>query len=162
MQRITPCLWFDNQAEEAVKFYVSLFRNSKLGKVTRYGASASQASGQPQGSVMTVSFQLDGQDFTALNGGPHFKFSEAISLVVNCETQQEVDDLWERLSKGGDVLDCGWVKDKYGLAWQIVPTVLFELLVDKDAAKTERVMQAMLGMKKLDIRELKRAAEGQG
>jgi predicted 3-demethylubiquinone-9 3-methyltransferase (glyoxalase superfamily) len=109
-----------------------------------------------------VSFQLEGQDFTALNGGPHFKFSEAISLVVNCETQQEVDDLWERLSKGGEVLDCGWVKDKYGLAWQIVPTVLFELMVDKDPAKTERVMQAMLGMKKLDIRELKRAAEGPG
>jgi predicted 3-demethylubiquinone-9 3-methyltransferase (glyoxalase superfamily) len=160
MQKITPCLWFDSQAEEAVKFYVSLFRNSKVGKVTRYGDAGSQAAGQPKGSVMTVSFQLEGQDFTALNGGPHFKFSEAISLVVNCETQQEVDDLWERLSKGGEVLDCGWVKDKYGLAWQIVPTVLFELMVDKDPAKTERVMQAMLGMKKLDIRELKRAAEG--
>ena len=160
MKRITPCLWFDNQAEEAAKFYVSLFRSSKVGKVTHYGASGSQASGQPQGSVMTVSFQLEGQDFTALNGGPHFRFNEAISLVVNCETQQEVDDLWERLSKGGEVLECGWVKDKYGLAWQIVPTILFELMVDKDAAKTERVMQAMLGMKKLDIRELKRAAEG--
>jgi predicted 3-demethylubiquinone-9 3-methyltransferase (glyoxalase superfamily) len=162
MQKITPCLWFDSQAEEAVKFYVSLFRNSKVGKVTRYGDAGSQASGQPKGSVMTVSFQLEGQDFTALNGGPHFKFSEAISLVVNCETQHEVDDLWERLSKGGEVLDCGWVKDKYGLAWQIVPTVLFELMVDKDPAKTERVMQAMLGMKKLDIRELKRAADGPG
>lgn len=162
MQKITPCLWFDNQAEEAAKFYVSLFKNSKLGKVTRYGDAGSQASRQPKGSVMTVSFQLAGQDFTALNGGPVFKFNEAVSLVVNCETQQEVDDLWERLSKGGDILECGWVKDKYGLAWQVVPTVFFELIDDKDPAKAERVMQAMLKMKKLDIRELKRAAEGQG
>jgi predicted 3-demethylubiquinone-9 3-methyltransferase (glyoxalase superfamily) len=111
---------------------------------------------------MAVSFQLDGQDFTALNGGPHFKFNEAISLMINCETQEEVDDLWERLSKGGEILECGWVKDKYGLAWQVVPKMFFELISDKDPAKAERAMQAMLKMKKLDIRELKRAAEGQG
>ena len=162
MQRITPCLWFDNQAEEAAKFYVSLFKNSRIGKITRYGNAGSQASGRPRGSVMTVSFQLQGQEFTALNGGPHFKFNEAISLVINCETQEEVDDLWELLSKGGEVLECGWVKDKYGLAWQVVPKAFFELIDDKDPAKAERVMQAMLKMKKLDIRELKRAAEGQG
>jgi predicted 3-demethylubiquinone-9 3-methyltransferase (glyoxalase superfamily) len=161
MQKITPCLWFDSQAEEAAKFYVALFKNSRIGRITRYGDAGSQASGQPKGSVMTVSFQLNGQDYTALNGGPHFKFTEAISFVVNCETQQELDDLWERLSTGGQVLQCGWVKDKYGLAWQVVPTAMFELMSDKDPAKTERVMQAMLKMTKLDIRELKRAAEGQ-
>jgi predicted 3-demethylubiquinone-9 3-methyltransferase (glyoxalase superfamily) len=162
MQKITPCLWFDSQAEEAAKFYVSLFENSRIGNITRYGEAGSQASGQRKGSVMTVSFQLDGQDFTALNGGPHFKFNEAISLMINCETQEEVDDLWERLSKGGEILECGWVKDKYGLAWQVVPKMFFELISDKDPAKAERAMQAMLKMKKLDIRELKRAAEGQG
>jgi predicted 3-demethylubiquinone-9 3-methyltransferase (glyoxalase superfamily) len=162
MQKITPCLWFDSQAEEAAKFYVSLFKNSRIGNITRYGEAGSQASGQRKGSVMTVSFQLDGQDFTALNGGPHFKFNEAISLMINCETQEEVDDLWERLSKGGEILECGWVKDKYGLAWQVVPKMFFELISDKDPAKAERAMQAMLKMKKLDIRELKRAAEGQG
>jgi predicted 3-demethylubiquinone-9 3-methyltransferase (glyoxalase superfamily) len=161
MQKITPCLWFDTQAEEAAKFYVSLFRNSQLGQVTRYGDSGAQASGQAKGSVMTVSFQLDGQNFTALNGGPHFKFNEAISLMINCETQEEVDDLWERLSKGGQILECGWVKDKYGLAWQVIPKGFLELISDKDPAKAERAMQAMLKMKKLDIRELKRAAEGQ-
>jgi predicted 3-demethylubiquinone-9 3-methyltransferase (glyoxalase superfamily) len=162
MQKITPCLWFDTQAEEAAKFYVSLFRNSKIGKITRYGDSGSKASGQPKGSVMTVSFQLDGQDFTALNGGPVFKFNEAISLMINCDTQEEVDDLWERLSKGGEILECGWVKDKYGLAWQVVPKAFFDLVSDQDPAKAERAMQAMLTMKKLDVRELKRAAEGPG
>jgi predicted 3-demethylubiquinone-9 3-methyltransferase (glyoxalase superfamily) len=161
MQTITPCLWFDTQAEEAAKFYVSLFRNSKLGQITRYGDSGAKASGQARGSVMTVSFQLDGQNFTALNGGPHFKFNEAISLMINCETQEEVDDLWERLSKGGQILECGWVKDKYGLAWQVIPKGFVELISDKDPAKAERAMQAMLKMKKLDVRELKRAAEGQ-
>ena len=160
MQKIHPCLWFDNQAEEAAKFYVSIFKNSRIGKVTRYGEAGSQAAGRPKGSVMTVSFELDGQELTALNGGPHFKFSEAISLVVNCETQKEVDDLWETLSKGGETQQCGWLKDKYGLSWQIVPNVLFELLLDKDAAKAERVMAAMLQMKKIDIRQLKQAAEG--
>jgi predicted 3-demethylubiquinone-9 3-methyltransferase (glyoxalase superfamily) len=160
MQEIHPCLWFDNQAEEAAKFYVSIFKNSRIGKVTRYGEAGSQAAGRPKGSVMTVSFELDGQELTALNGGPHFKFSEAISLVVNCETQKEVDDLWETLSKGGETQQCGWLKDKYGLSWQIVPNVLFELLLDKDAAKAERVMAAMLQMKKIDIRQLKQAAEG--
>ena len=161
MHKIHPCLWFDNQAEEAAKFYVSIFKNSRIGKVTRYGEAGSQAAGRPKGSVMTVSFELDGQELTALNGGPHFKFSEAISLVVNCETQKEVDDLWETLSKGGETQQCGWLKDKYGLSWQIVPNVLFELLLDKDAAKAERVMAAMLQMKKIDIRQLKQAAEGQ-
>ena len=161
MQKIHPCLWFDNQAEEAAKFYISIFKNSRIGKVTRYGEAGSQAAGRPKGSVMTVSFELDGQELTALNGGPHFKFSEAISLVVNCETQKEVDDLWETLSKGGETQQCGWLKDKYGLSWQIVPNVLFELLLDKDAAKAERVMAAMLQMKKIDIRQLKQAAEGQ-
>ncbi|HSD74148.1 MAG TPA: VOC family protein [Steroidobacteraceae bacterium] len=160
MQKIHPCLWFDNQAEEAAKFYVSIFKNSRIGKVTRYGEAGSQAAGRPKGSVMTVSFELDGQELTALNGGPHFKFSEAISLVVNCETQKEMDDLWETLSKGGETQQCGWLKDKYGLSWQIVPNVLFELLLDKDAAKAERVMAAMLQMKKIDIRQLKQAAEG--
>jgi predicted 3-demethylubiquinone-9 3-methyltransferase (glyoxalase superfamily) len=162
MQKITPCLWFDSQAEEAAKFYVSLFKNSRIGNITRYGEAGSQASGQRKGSVMTVSFQLDGQDFTALNGGPHFKFNEAISLMINCDTQEEVDDLWERLSKGGEILECGWVKDKYGLAWQVVPKMFFELISAKEPTKAERAMQAMLKMKKLDIRELKRAAEGQG
>lgn len=160
MQKIHPCLWFDDQAEEAAKFYISIFKNSRIGKVTRYGEAGSQAAGRPKGSVMTVSFELDGQELTALNGGPHFKFSEAISLVVNCETQKEVDDLWETLSKGGETQQCGWLKDKYGLSWQIVPNVLFELLLDKDAAKAERVMAAMLQMKKIDIRQLKQAAEG--
>lgn len=162
MQKIHPCLWFDRQAEEAAKFYVSIFKNSKVGKITRYGDAASAASGQPKGSVLTVSFQLDEHEFTALNGGPQFKLSEAVSFVVNCETQKEVDELWEKLSSGGQIQQCGWLKDKYGLSWQIVPTVLFELLDDKDAAKVERVMQALMQMKKIDVRELKRAAEGQG
>jgi len=160
MHRINPCLWFDSQAEEAAKFYVSIFRNSRIGKIARYGDSGADASGQPKGSVMTVSFELDGQEFLALNGGPHFKFSEAISLVVNCETQKEVDDFWEKLSKGGQTQQCGWLKDKYGLSWQIVPTVLPELVTHKDPAKSERVMAALMKMTKLDIEQLKQAAEG--
>ncbi len=157
MKKITPFLWFDDKAEEAMNFYVSIFKNSKVGSVTRYG----EAGPGPKGSVMTATFQLDGQDFIALNGGPHFKFTEAISFSVDCKTQEEVDELWERLSQGGQKSQCGWLKDKYGLSWQIVPSVLGELLGDKDPEKSKRVMQAMLKMTKLDIRTLKQAYEGQ-
>src|SRR5947208_12985697 len=159
MQKIAPFLWFDNQAKDAVKFYVSIFGNSKIGSITRYEEEAAKASGRPKGSVMTVEFELEGQEFVALNGGPMFKFTEAISFVVNCETQEEVDYYWEKLSTGGKEVQCGWLKDKYGLSWQIVPTVLGELLSDKDAAKSQRVMQAMLKMVKLDIKKLKQAAK---
>jgi predicted 3-demethylubiquinone-9 3-methyltransferase (glyoxalase superfamily) len=159
MQKITNCLWFDDKAEEAARSYVSLFKNSKILNVTRYGDAAANASGRPPGTVMTVTFQLEGQDFMALNGGPHFKFTEAISLIVNCETQAEVDELWEKLSAGGEKSQCGWLKDKYGLSWQIVPRVLSEMLQDKDAKKTERVMAAVMQMTKLDIAALKRAYE---
>jgi predicted 3-demethylubiquinone-9 3-methyltransferase (glyoxalase superfamily) len=157
MQKITPFLWFDDKAEEAANFYVSLFKNSKIDGIARYGEEGAQASGRPAGTVMTVEFQLDGQEFIALNGGPHFKFSEAISFVVNCETQEEVDKFWEKLSAGGEKSRCGWLKDKYGLSWQIVPTVLGEMMKDKDAAKSRRVMKAMLQMDKLDIKTLKQA-----
>ena len=156
MQKITPFLWFNYQAEEAVKFYTSIFRNSKIGKIARYGA----AGPGPKGSVMTVEFQLEGQKFLALNGGPHFKFTEAISFVVNCRTQAEVDKFWKKLSAGGKKVQCGWLKDKYGLSWQVVPTVLGELVSGKDSAKSQRVMQAMLKMVKLDIEKLKQAAKG--
>jgi predicted 3-demethylubiquinone-9 3-methyltransferase (glyoxalase superfamily) len=154
MQKVTPFLWFDNQAEEAVNFYVSIFKNSRIVSIARYGEAGEKVAGRPKGSVMTVAFQLDGQDFTALNGGPHFKFTEAISLVVNCESQAEVDEFWEKLSKDGQEGRCGWLKDKYGLSWQIVPRVLVELLQDKDPAISERVMNAMLQMKKIDIENL--------
>ena len=157
MQKITPCLWFDDKAEEAAKFYVSIFKNSKLGKIARYGEAGAEVSGRPKGSVMTVTFQLDGQEFMGLNGGPQFKFTEALSLVVNCKTQEEVDEMWEKLSAGGEKGVCGWLKDKYGLSWQIVPTVLGEMMQDKDAEKTERVMKALLGMTKLDIKTLQQA-----
>jgi len=156
MQKITPFLWFDTQGEEAAKFYISIFRNSKITGTTRYG----EAGPGPKGSVMTVAFNLDGQDFVALNGGPQFKFTEAVSFVANCETQQEVDDLWEKLSAGGQRSRCGWLKDKFGLSWQVVPTVLGQLLQDKDPAKSRRVMEAMLQMDKLDIRKLKQAHAG--
>ena len=159
MQKITPFLWFDNNAEEAVKFYTSIFKNSKIGKIARYDKAGEKAAGRPAGSVMTIEFVLEGQEFVALNGGPHFKFTEAISFVVNCETQEEVDYYWEKLSAGGKEVQCGWLKDKYGLSWQIVPTVLGELLSDKDAAKAQRVMDAMLKMVKLDIKKLKQAAK---
>ena len=159
MQKITPHLWFDNQAEEAVRFYVSLFKNSKILNVARYGDAGAKVSGRPAGSVMTVTFQLEGQEFIALNGGPHFKFTEAISFLVNCETQAEIDRLWEKLSQGGEQGPCGWLKDKYGLSWQIVPTVLGEMMQDKDRKKTEKVMEALLQMKKLDIAALRRAYE---
>lgn len=153
MQKITPFLWFDNQAEEAVKFYTSLFTNSKIVSVTRYG----EAGPGPKGTVMTAAFQLDGQEFVALNGGPQFKFTEAISFVINCKTQEEVDHFWEKLSAGGEKSRCGWLKDKYGLSWQVVPRVLGEMLGDKDAAKAKRVMQAMLKMDKIDIKTLEQA-----
>jgi predicted 3-demethylubiquinone-9 3-methyltransferase (glyoxalase superfamily) len=158
MQKITPFLWFDTQAEEAVDFYVSLFRNSKIVNVARYGEDGAKASGRPKGTVMTIAFQLDGQNFVALNGGPVFAFSPAISLLVNCENQEEVDRLWEQLSAGGEPQQCGWIKDKYGVTWQIVPTILGELLSDPDAAKAQRVMQAMLQMTRIDINGLRRAA----
>jgi len=155
MQKITPFLWFDNQAEEAANFYVSMFKNSKIGSIRRYG----EAGPGPKGSVMSVIFQLEGQEFFALNGGPHFKFTPAISLFVNCENQEEVDELWERLSAGGRKDRCGWLQDKYGLSWQIVPTALSQLLGDPDPAKSSRVMKAMLQMDKIDIARLKEAYE---
>ncbi len=157
MQKITPFLWFDSQAEEAMNFYVSIFKNSKVGSITRYG----EAGPGPKGTVMSTTFQLEGQDFIALNGGPQFVFSPAISFFVNCETQEEVDNLWDKLSAGGEQLQCGWLKDKYGLSWQIIPTALGEMLQDADLEKSARVMQAMLQMKKIDIADLKQAYEGQ-
>lgn len=155
MPTITPFLWFDTQAEEAAKFYVSIFKNSKILAITRYG----EAGPGPKGSVMTVRFQLEGQEFIALNGGPHFKFTEAISFSVDCKTQPEVDEFWEKLSAGGEEGPCGWLKDKYGLSWQINPTILGEMLNDPDPQKSKRVMQAMLQMKKIDIQALRRAYE---
>jgi predicted 3-demethylubiquinone-9 3-methyltransferase (glyoxalase superfamily) len=152
--KITPFLWFDDQAEEAARFYTSIFKNSKMGTIARYG----EAGPGPKGSVMTVAFELDGQEFTALNGGPHFTFSHAISFVVHCETQQEIDELWEKLSAGGTTEECGWLRDKYGLSWQIVPQVLLDMV--KDPGKTDRVMKAMLKMKKLDIAQLQQAHDG--
>jgi predicted 3-demethylubiquinone-9 3-methyltransferase (glyoxalase superfamily) len=159
--KITPFLWFDNQAEQAVKFYTSIFRNSRIGKIARYGKAEEKVAGRPAGSVMTVEFELEGQEFVALNGGPVFKFTEAVSFVVNCPTQAEVDFYWKELSVGGQEGQCGWLKDKYGLSWQIVPTLLGELLSDKDTAKSQRVMQALLKMVKLDIPALEQAARGQ-
>ena len=159
MQKITPCFWFDNQAEEAVNFYISIFRNSKIVRVARYGEAGAKASGRPKGTVLTVIFQLEGQEFMALNGGPQFKFTEAISFIVNCKTQKEIDEFWKKLSEGGEEGPCGWLKDKYGMSCQIVPTVLGEMLQDKDTRKSEKVMKAMLQMKKLDIKGLKQAYE---
>jgi predicted 3-demethylubiquinone-9 3-methyltransferase (glyoxalase superfamily) len=155
MQKITPFLWFDGKAEEAANFYVSLFKNSKILRVSRYG----EAGPGPKGSVLTVSFQLNGQEFVALNGGPQFKFTEAVSFVVNCETQEEIDLYWEKLSEGGWKDQCGWLKDKYGLSWQVVPTVLGEMVSDPDPKRSNRVMEAILKMKKLDIQKLKQAYE---
>jgi predicted 3-demethylubiquinone-9 3-methyltransferase (glyoxalase superfamily) len=157
MQKITTFLWFNDQAEEAANFYCGIFKNSSVGAITRYGTEAATASGRPEGSVMTVAFQLDGQEFAALNGGPHFKFTEAISLVVNCETQAELDMFWEKLSAGGEPGQCGWLKDKYGLSWQVVPKALSEMLSSADPAKAGRVMAAIMRMKKLDIEILKKA-----
>jgi predicted 3-demethylubiquinone-9 3-methyltransferase (glyoxalase superfamily) len=153
MQEITPFLWFDGKAEEAANFYVSIFRNSKILSVSRYG----DAGPGPKGGVMTAAFELDGQKFVALNGGPQFAFSPAISFMVNCETQQEVDDLWEKLSAGGKEVQCGWLQDKYGLSWQVVPRVLIELLQDKNPEKKQKVMKAMMQMIKIDIKGLQQA-----
>jgi predicted 3-demethylubiquinone-9 3-methyltransferase (glyoxalase superfamily) len=161
MQKITPCLWFDDKAEEAATFYTSIFKNSKIVKIARYGEAGAEVSGRPKGTVMTVTFHLEEQEFMALNGGPQFKFTEAISFVVNCQTQEEVDEYWEKLSDRGQEVQCGWLKDKYGLSWQIVPTILEEMLNDPDPKKAERVMKAMLQMKKIDIKGLKRAYEQQ-
>ena len=159
MQKVTPCLWFNNQAEDAAKFYASIFKNSKIGDMTRYGEAGAKVSGRPKGSVMTVTFEIEGQEFVALNGGPHFTFSEAISLMVRCETQKEIDEMWEKLSQGGEKRQCGWLKDKYGLSWQIVSPVWDEMLRDKDVAKSERVMKAILQMTKPDIKTVKQAYE---
>lgn len=161
MQKISPFLWFDDQAEEAANFYVSVFEKSRIVSVARYGDEGAKAAGRPKGSVMTVAFELDGQKFTALNGGPVFKFSPAISFVVDCKTQEEVDRLWEKLSQGGEPGQCGWLKDKYGVSWQIVPEMLVKLLTDPDAKRSQRVMKAMLQMKRLDIKGLKQAYEQQ-
>jgi predicted 3-demethylubiquinone-9 3-methyltransferase (glyoxalase superfamily) len=157
MQKITPFLWFDDKAEEAANFYVSVFKNSRITSIARYGEAASKAARRPEDTVMTVAFELDGQEFVALNGGPAFKFSEAISFAVNCETQAELDAYWEKLSQGGAEGQCGWLKDKYGLSWQIVPTAIGKMMSDKDPEKSNRVMQAVLQMKKLDVATLKRA-----
>ncbi|MEQ1626910.1 MAG: VOC family protein [Nitrospira sp.] len=160
MQKITPCLWFDDQAEEAATFYTSIFKHSKIGPITRYGEAGAETSGRPKGSVMTVTFEIEGQEFVALNGGPLFKFSEAVSFMVKCETQQEIDEMWEKLSQGGEAGPCGWLKDKYGLSWQIVSPVWDEMLRDSDAVKSERVMQAILHMSKPDLKTIKQAYDG--
>jgi predicted 3-demethylubiquinone-9 3-methyltransferase (glyoxalase superfamily) len=160
MQKITPFLWFDHQAEEAVKFYTAIFKNSKVGRLLRYGEEAAQISksGRPVGSVLTIEFELEGQKFTALNGGPAIKFNESISFVVRCDTQKEVDYFWEKLTAdGGEESQCGWLKDKFGVSWQVVPTVLIDMLHDKDSEKSERVMKAMLQMQKINIEKLKAA-----
>jgi predicted 3-demethylubiquinone-9 3-methyltransferase (glyoxalase superfamily) len=162
MQNITPCLWFDDKAEEAAKFYASIFKNSKIGDVIHYGKEGYEIHGREEGSVLTVDFEIEGQKFVALNGGPIFKFNEAISFQIHCEAQEEVDYYWEKLSEGGDekAQQCGWLKDKYGVSWQIVPIVLIKMLKDKDTKKSERVMKVMLQMHKLDINLLVQAYEG--
>lgn len=161
MEKITPCLWFDGQAEEAAAFYVSVFKNSKMGKITRYGEAGFEIHGKSAGTVLTAEFQLEGQEFMALNGGPQFKFNEAVSFQVHCKTQKEVDYYWEELSAGGDekAQQCGWLKDRYGVSWQIVPAVLGKMLRDKNRKKSERVMKILLQMKKIDIQSLKKAYE---
>jgi predicted 3-demethylubiquinone-9 3-methyltransferase (glyoxalase superfamily) len=162
VQRISPCLWFDSDAEQAARFYTGIFKNSRIVTITRYGKAGFETHHRPAGSVMVVVFELDGQEFTALNGGPIFKFNEAISFQVNCETQDDIDYYWEKLSAGGDLKaqQCGWLKDKYGVSWQVVPTIMAELFKDEKSANAERAMEAMLRMKKLDIAQLKRAAAG--
>jgi predicted 3-demethylubiquinone-9 3-methyltransferase (glyoxalase superfamily) len=161
MQKITPFLWFDNQAEEAAKFYTSVFRNFKIGKILCYDEASAKAAGRPAGSVLTVEFEIGGQKFTALNGGSQFKFNESVSFVVNCKTQEEVDYFWEKLTAGGGQESaCGWLKDKFGLSWQVTPTVLIDMLNDKDPKKAERVMKAMMQMQKIEINKLKAAYAG--
>jgi len=159
-QRITPCLWFDTEAEEAAKFYCSVFKDSKLGKISRYTEAGREVHGKPAGSVMVVEFEIEGQTFTALNGGPNFKFNEAISVHVRCETQADVDYFWSKLTQGGEEGPCGWLKDKYGVSWQVVPASIPNMMTDPDSRKSERVMNAFLKMKKLDIDEIERAYEG--
>jgi len=160
MQKITPFLWFDDQAEDAVNFYTSIFKNSKVGRVFRYTEEAAEKTGCPVGSVLTIEFEIEDQKFVALNGGPLFKFNESVSFVVNCEIQKEVDYYWEKLSGGGgEESACGWLKDKFGVSWQVTPTILIDMLNEKDAGKAERVMHAMLQMKKIDIKTLKDAYE---
>jgi len=162
LQRLSTCLWFDNQGEDAARFYVSIFKNSSLGHIVRYGKEGFEIHGRPEGSVMTVDFILEGSVFMALNGGPHFKFNEAISIVINCETQEEINYYWEKLKEGGDpsAQQCGWLKDKFGLSWQVVPVQMSAWMKDPDPSRTEPLIGAMLKMKKLDIAELKRAYEG--
>jgi predicted 3-demethylubiquinone-9 3-methyltransferase (glyoxalase superfamily) len=163
MQKITPFLWFNDQAEEAANFYTSIFKNSKIGRILRYDEEAAKVSqsGRPAGSVLTIEFEIEGQKFVALNGGPQFKFTESISFVVNCETQKEVDYFWEKLTAdGGEESQCGWLRDKFGVSWQVTPTVLIDMLHDKDAKKSERVMKAMLQMQKIDIKKLDAAYAG--
>ncbi len=162
-QKIMPCLWFDNEAEEAANFYISIFKNSRIGRITRYGKEGYEIHGRPEGTVMTVEFEIAGQTFTALNGGPIFRFNEAISFQVLCDTQEEVDYFWEKLSEGGDknAQQCGWLKDKYGLSWQVVPKVLIELVGDPNSEKSQKAMKAMLQMKKIDIPKLRRAYDGE-
>lgn len=160
--KITPCLWFDDQAEAAAKFYTAIFKNSKIGKISRYGKEGFEIHGRPEGSVLTVEFEINGQPFTGLNGGPAFKFSEAVSFQVLCDTQEEIDDYWAKLSAGGDkkAQQCGWLKDRYGVSWQVVPKQIGEWVAGPDSEKSQRAMRAMLQMKKLDIAKLKRAYEG--
>jgi predicted 3-demethylubiquinone-9 3-methyltransferase (glyoxalase superfamily) len=161
MQKITPFLWFDHQAEEAGKFYTSVFKNSKIGRILRYDEASAKAAGRPAGSVLTVEFEIEGQKFTALNGGPQFKFNESVSFVVYCQTQDEVDYFWQKLTAdGGQESECGWLRDKFGLSWQVTPTVLIEMLHDKDPKKSGRVMNAMMQMQKIDISKLKAAYAG--
>jgi predicted 3-demethylubiquinone-9 3-methyltransferase (glyoxalase superfamily) len=160
MQKITPCLWFNGDAEQAAKFYLSIFKKSKVRKISRYDEATAKATGQPAGSVLTIEFELQGQKFIALNGGPQFKFNESVSFVVNCKTQAELDCYWKKLSAGGQEVACGWLKDKYGLCWQIVPETIGDLLCAKDPAKSARVMQAVMKMVKLDIKILKDAYAG--
>jgi predicted 3-demethylubiquinone-9 3-methyltransferase (glyoxalase superfamily) len=156
MPRITPCLWFETQAEEAARYYVSIFKNSKVGRISYYGEGAPM----PKGTVLTVTFTLDGQEFMGLNGGPAFKFTEAVSFMVNCKTQKEIDRYWAKLSEGGREVECGWVKDRYGLSWQIVPAEIGKMIADKNPARASRVLQAVMGMKKLDLAALKKAYAG--
>jgi predicted 3-demethylubiquinone-9 3-methyltransferase (glyoxalase superfamily) len=162
LQRITPFLWFHDHAEDAVKFYVSVFKNSRIGQITHYTKESSSASGQAEGSVMTIAFELDGQPFTAINGGPHFKFNEAVSFVINCDSQDEIDYYWGKLTEGGDPKSqvCGWLKDKFGLSWQVAPLGMDEMLNDPDSERGARAMKAMFGMKKIDLAALQAAADG--
>ena len=160
MQKITPFLWFDSQAEEAANYYVSIFKNSKLGSVARYDEASARAAGRPEGSVMVIEFELDGQKFIGLNGGPHFKFTEAVSFMINCDSQEEVDYYWDKLSAVPEAEQCGWLKDKFGLSWQVVPTGVIKMLSDKDPAKSKRAMGAVLQMKKIDVATVERAFQG--